>query len=100
LAAAPNAEDNTIRANTRALLEEALNELEPRSWAVVLRAYYLEGKQYPEITETTGIPIGSVCSMAARGTDRLREWFDDRGYTLDELLPPMTVVPAPAQRRH
>ena len=73
-------EDPVRRAMSRdseRLVQEALQELEPEArWIVILRD--VEGRDYEEVAEAAGIPVGTVKSRLHRARMQLRQLLDGR----------------------
>ena len=53
-------------------VQRMLEQLD-QSDAEVVRLYHLEGKSYQEISQTTGMPAGSVGPVLSRARDKLRQ---------------------------
>ena len=53
-------------------VERMLQQLDQDD-AEVVRLYHLEGKSYQEISQTTGLPPGSVGPVLSRARDKLRQ---------------------------
>lgn len=63
-------------ASARVDLEKALARLSPpKRLCVTLN--HGEGMSHGEISETTGLPLGTVKSHVQRGTEKLRRWMAD-----------------------
>lgn len=72
---APSTQDATGEAMD---LDRALARLTGRARLCVILAYH-EGMTHDEISELTGLPLGTVKSHIRRGTDRLRRLLVDYG---------------------
>jgi RNA polymerase sigma-70 factor (ECF subfamily) len=68
---APNPELNAIQTSERDRLEQAIEEL-PAEFREVLVLRELEEMSYKEISDISGIPIGTVMSRLARARRRLQ----------------------------
>jgi RNA polymerase sigma factor (sigma-70 family) len=68
----PGGEAEIGRTVDRMLVAEALRQLPERARQVITLAY-LEGLTHPEITDRTGLPLGTVKSDIRRGLARIRE---------------------------
>lgn len=66
----PNPETIAVQASDRAQLKAALESLPVRAREVVVLRE-LEGCSYKEISEVTGIPIGTVMSTLSRAREKL-----------------------------
>jgi len=73
---APSPELNAIQVSERHRLEQALEEL-PAEFREVLVLRELEGMSYKEISDITGIPLGTVMSRLARARKRLQQRLAD-----------------------
>ena len=69
---APNPELNAIQTSERERLEQAIGEL-PAEFREVLVLRELEEMSYKEISDISGIPIGTVMSRLARARKRLQQ---------------------------
>lgn len=61
----------------RVSLERALERLDPRERAAIVEVH-LKGRTYPEASEATGIPLGSLKRALKTGLIRLRKGLDER----------------------
>lgn len=72
----PSPRQETMHAETRRAIEEALAQLTPEHRAVlVLRE--MEGRSYQEIAQTLGCRIGTVMSRLHYGRRRMRELLEE-----------------------
>lgn len=82
-AGAESPEDYAIRRELNRLIQEAINSLPPDQRAVVVLSD-IEGFDYREISQTLGIPLGTVKSRLSRARAKVRDYLLAR----QELLPP------------
>ncbi len=66
-----NPERALIGSEERKRLAELISALDPRE-ASAINLFYYEGMRYDEISETLGVPPGTVATMLHRGRERLR----------------------------
>src|SRR5262249_19691120 len=69
-----NPEEACLQNDQLGLMKEALQMISP-DFREVLVLRELEGLSYKEISEITGIPMGTVMSRLARARDGLRHFF-------------------------
>lgn len=70
----------TTRAEARALVQEALQQINPR-FAALLTLRYIEGLSYEEIAEVQETHLGTVKSRLNRAHAALREYLERRGWS-------------------
>lgn len=70
----------TTRAEDRSLVQEALQQINPR-FAALLTLRYVEGLSYEEIAEVQETNLGTVKSRLNRAHAALREHLEARGWT-------------------
>lgn len=68
----PNPETIAVQASDRAKLNAALESLPVRAREVIVLRE-LEGCSYKEISEVTGIPMGTVMSTLSRAREKLTQ---------------------------
>lgn len=73
----------STRAEARSLVQEALQQINPR-FAALLTLRYVEGLSYEEIAEVQETHLGTVKSRLNRAHAALREYLEARGWTDDE----------------
>lgn len=66
------ADSTADAADTHNSVHNALSALEPRH-AAVIRAAYLDGLSYDELSRREGVPIGTIKTWVFRGLRRMRE---------------------------
>lgn len=59
-------------ADTSATVHQALATLDPRH-AGIIRAAYLDGLSYEELSQREGVPVGTIKTWVFRGLRRMRE---------------------------
>jgi RNA polymerase sigma-70 factor (ECF subfamily) len=67
-----NAEEALVRKVEAEQIQDSLDKL-PEKYKSPVLLYFMEGLSYQEISETLGIPIGTVMSRLARGKDFLKK---------------------------
>ncbi|MGH9823106.1 MAG: sigma-70 family RNA polymerase sigma factor [Blastocatellia bacterium] len=77
-ATTPSPEADVIEGNRKEMLNDALEEL-PAEFREVLILREMEGFSYKEISDITGVPIGTVMSRLARARRRLQVLFSASG---------------------
>ena len=81
---APSPEDALVRKSDAEKLHEAIDALpEPFREAIVLRE--LEELSYAEISQVTGVPMGTVMSRLSRGRSILAQLLLPAGKNGDEI---------------
>lgn len=68
------------RAETRTLVQEALQQINPR-FAALLTLRYVEGLSYEDIAEVQETNLGTVKSRLNRAHAALREYLETRGWS-------------------
>lgn len=71
-ASSPSPETVALQARERAILRNALESLPVRAREVIVLRE-LEGCSYKEISEVTGIPMGTVMSTLSRAREKLAQ---------------------------
>jgi len=68
----PGPESQAIALDQARRLHDAIDEL-PEKYRTVITLYHLQGKQYDEIAEVLGIPMGTVKTHLFRAKEHLRK---------------------------
>lgn len=74
LADTTNLEEEYIQKERHAAVRRAIDRLEPDSRTVVVMRD-IDGMSYAEISEATGLPLGTVKSRLSRARDQLKEFL-------------------------
>ncbi len=96
--AEPDAE--LLRADRHAALLAGLAELPARQRELLMLLAADPPLSYAEITERTGIPIGSIGPTRRRALDRLRQTFAFRDHLAGSPVVPAEPTGSPARPRH
>lgn len=72
----PGPEQTAIALDEAARLRAAIEAL-PEKYRTVITLYHLQGKQYEEIAEVLGLPMGTVKTHLFRAKEQLRKLLDD-----------------------
>jgi RNA polymerase sigma-70 factor (ECF subfamily) len=74
--AAPGPESQTVAADQARRLRAAIEAL-PEKYRTAITLYHLQGRQYEEIAQVLGIPLGTVKTHLFRAKEQLRKLLDD-----------------------
>lgn len=74
--AAPGPENQAIAADQARRLRAAIEAL-PEKYRTAITLYHLQGRQYEEIAQVLGIPLGTVKTHLFRAKEQLRKLLDD-----------------------
>lgn len=72
----PGPEREAIAHDEARRLRAAIDAL-PEKYRTVITLYHLQGKQYDEIAEVLGLPMGTVKTHLFRAKEQLRKLLDD-----------------------
>jgi RNA polymerase sigma-70 factor (ECF subfamily) len=78
--AAPGPEQQAIAFDQAQRLRDAIDAL-PEKYRTVITLYHLQGKQYDEIAEVLGLPMGTVKTHLFRAKEHLRRLLGAAGVT-------------------
>ncbi|MYE46858.1 MAG: sigma-70 family RNA polymerase sigma factor [Chloroflexi bacterium] len=71
-------QERVEQSELRAVLERALAEL-PEEWRMAVLLSDVHGMSYEEVSEATGVPLGTVKSRLSRARARLRDLLSESG---------------------
>ena len=74
--AAPGPESQAIASDQARRLRSAIQAL-PEKYRTAITLYHLQGRQYEEIAQVLGIPLGTVKTHLFRAKEQLRKLLDD-----------------------
>lgn len=84
-------EEKQVRARTIEAIQEAVKEL-PSQYAICIEMYFYYNLPYKEISEMTGVPLGTVKSNIFRAKsilkEKLSQWDIKKG---EDLAPPAKI---------
>ncbi len=73
-------EQQAIASDDAARLRRAIESL-PEKYRTVVTLFHLQGRQYEEIAEVLGLPMGTVKTHLFRAKEQLRRLLDEMGVT-------------------